>query len=124
MSSGSVPADEYGSAGRDVATGVVRSAGRGRAGHVSPRPRRRRLHHLHAGRTHGGTVRAHGSRPPRRRRLGAAPDAEIAAAARDYFAYCGTYELRGGEVVHRVELSLLPNWIGAEQVQLVMLDDR
>ena len=31
----------------------------------------------------------------------AAPDAEIAAAARDYFAYCGTYELRGGEVVHR-----------------------
>jgi hypothetical protein len=52
----------------------------------------------------------------------AAPDAEIAAAARDYFAYCGTYELRGGEVVHRVELSLLPNWIGAEQVRLVALD--
>ena len=52
----------------------------------------------------------------------AAPDAEIAAAARDYFAYCGTYELRGGEVVHRVEQSLLPNWIGAEQVPLVALD--
>ena len=52
----------------------------------------------------------------------AAPDAEIAAASRDYFAYCGTYELRGGEVVHRVELSLLPNWIGAEQVPLVALD--
>ena len=33
---------------------------------------------------------------------GATP-AEIATAARDYFAYCGTYELRDGEVVHRVE---------------------
>jgi len=50
------------------------------------------------------------------------PSAEIAAAARDYFAYCGTYELRGGEVVHRVEQSLFPNWIGAEQVRLVALD--
>jgi hypothetical protein len=49
----------------------------------------------------------------------AAAPAEIAAAARDYFAYCGTYELRDGEVVHRVALSLLPNWIGGEQVRLV-----
>ena len=52
----------------------------------------------------------------------AAAPAEIAAAARDYFAYCGTYELRDGEVVHRVELSLLPNWIGGEQVRLVAFD--
>ncbi len=44
---------------------------------------------------------------------------EIATAARDCFAYCGTYELRDGEVVHRVELSLMPNWIGGEQVRLV-----
>jgi Lipocalin-like domain len=52
---------------------------------------------------------------------GATP-AEIAAAARDYFAYCGTYELRDGEVVHRVELSLMPNWIGRELVRLVAFD--
>jgi Lipocalin-like domain len=52
---------------------------------------------------------------------GATP-AEIAAAARDYLAYCGTYELRDGEVVHRVELSLMPNWIGAELVRLVAFD--
>jgi hypothetical protein len=52
---------------------------------------------------------------------GAAP-AEIATAARDYFAYCGTYELRDGEVVHRVELSLMPNWIGTELVRLVTFD--
>lgn len=44
---------------------------------------------------------------------------EIATAARDYMAYCGTYELRDGEVVHRVELSLMPNWIGGELVRLV-----
>jgi hypothetical protein len=52
---------------------------------------------------------------------GATPT-EIATAARDYFAYCGTYELRDGEVVHRVELSLMPNWIGGELVRLVAFD--
>jgi hypothetical protein len=51
-----------------------------------------------------------------------ATPAEIATAARDYFAYCGTYELRDGEVVHRVELSLMPNWIGRELVRLVTFD--
>jgi hypothetical protein len=39
----------------------------------------------------------------------AASDADIAAAARDYFAYCGTYEFRDTTVVHRVDLSLIPN---------------
>jgi hypothetical protein len=52
----------------------------------------------------------------------AAPEAEVAAAARDYFAYCGTYEVRGDTVVHRVGLSLMPNWIGGEQVRVVALD--
>lgn len=51
-----------------------------------------------------------------------APDAEVAAAARDYFAYCGTDEVRGDTVVHRVELSLMPNWIGGEQMRDVALD--
>jgi hypothetical protein len=53
--------------------------------------------------------------------IGATPD-EIAAAARDYFAYCGTYDVRDGEVVHRIALSLMPNWIGGEQVRLVTFD--
>ncbi len=53
---------------------------------------------------------------------GATP-AEIETAAREYFAYCGTYELRDGEVAHRVELSLMPNWIGGEQVRLVAFDE-
>lgn len=51
-----------------------------------------------------------------------APPEEIAAAARDYFAYCGTYDVRDGEVVHRIDLSLMPNWIGGDQVRLVTLD--
>jgi hypothetical protein len=52
----------------------------------------------------------------------AASDAEIAAAARDYFAYCGTYEVRDGTVVHQVDLSLIPNRIGGELVRSVALN--
>jgi hypothetical protein len=49
-------------------------------------------------------------------------DADIAAAARAYFAYCGTYEIHGDTVVHRIESSLLPNWIGGEQMRHVTLN--
>ena len=49
-------------------------------------------------------------------------DAEIAAAARDYFAYCGTYEFHDDTVVHRVELSLMPNWMSGEQMRHVALE--
>jgi Lipocalin-like domain len=52
----------------------------------------------------------------------AATPTEIAAAARDYFAYCGTYEFQDDTVVHRVALSLMPNWIGGEQARLVALN--
>jgi hypothetical protein len=51
-----------------------------------------------------------------------ATPAEVAAAARDYYAYCGTYEVHDGEVVHRVESSLMPNWIGGAQRRLVAFD--
>jgi Lipocalin-like domain len=44
---------------------------------------------------------------------------ERAQAAATYVSYCGRYELRGDTVVHRVELSLFPNWIGVEQERLV-----
>jgi len=32
-------------------------------------------------------------------------------------AYVGTYELRADEVVHRIDVSLYPNWAGDEQVR-------
>jgi hypothetical protein len=44
---------------------------------------------------------------------------ERALAAETYVSYCGTYEFRGGTVIHRVELSLFPNWTGVEQERLV-----
>ena len=44
---------------------------------------------------------------------------ELAQAAATYVSYCGRYEFRGETVVHRVELSLFPNWVGAEQERLV-----
>jgi hypothetical protein len=40
---------------------------------------------------------------------------ERARAAETYVSYCGRYEFRGETVVHSVELSLFPNWVGAEQ---------
>ena len=44
------------------------------------------------------------------------------AAAGDSVAYAGTYDIRGDTVAHRMELSLLPGWVGGEQVRAVALD--
>jgi hypothetical protein len=44
---------------------------------------------------------------------------ERALAAETYVSYCGTYEFSGSTVIHRVELSLFPNWVGVEQERLV-----
>ena len=37
---------------------------------------------------------------------------EIDLAARHYFAYSGFYEIDGQDVVYRIEVSLMPNWVG------------
>ena len=47
---------------------------------------------------------------------------ERARAAETYVSYCGRYEFRGDTVVHRVELSLFPNWAGIEQERLVEVE--
>jgi hypothetical protein len=44
---------------------------------------------------------------------------ERARAAGTYVSYCGRYEFRGETVIHYVELSLFPNWVGVEQERLV-----
>jgi hypothetical protein len=41
-------------------------------------------------------------------------DAERVAAFATYIAYWGTYEVDGDTVVHRLEGSLFPNWVGTE----------
>jgi hypothetical protein len=46
---------------------------------------------------------------------------EKAQAASTYVSYCGRYAFRGDTVVHHVELSLYPNWVGVEQERLVEL---
>src|SRR5215208_4374128 len=46
---------------------------------------------------------------------------EEALAEETYFSCCGRYEFLGDRVVHHVELSLFPNWIGVDQERLVDL---
>ena len=47
---------------------------------------------------------------------------ERALAAETYVSYCGRYELRDGMVIHRLEMSLFPNWVGTEQQRFVSWD--
>ncbi len=46
---------------------------------------------------------------------------EKAQAAETYVSYCGRYEFRGDTVIHHVELSSFPNWVGVDQERLVKL---
>jgi hypothetical protein len=41
--------------------------------------------------------------------------AEKVAAFDSYFSYCGKYEIQGEKVLHHIEVSLFPNWIGITQ---------
>jgi Lipocalin-like domain len=47
--------------------------------------------------------------------------AEKAGAAETYVSYCGRYEFHGETVLHHVELSLFPNWVGLSQERLVKI---
>jgi Lipocalin-like domain len=47
--------------------------------------------------------------------------AETAGAAETYVSYCGRYEFHGDTVLHHVELSLFPNWVGVTQERLVKI---
>lgn len=51
--------------------------------------------------------------------LASATAADRAAAAAGYLNYAGTYSEENGRVVHHVELSLMPNWVGGDQVRNV-----
>ncbi|MEU6646722.1 lipocalin-like domain-containing protein [Saccharomonospora sp. NPDC046836] len=46
-----------------------------------------------------------------------ADDAEKVAAYQSFLAYCGTFSVCGDQVRHQVDLSLFPNWVGAELVR-------
>lgn len=48
---------------------------------------------------------------------------EKARAAEGFVAYAGRYTGRGDHVVHHVELSLFPNWVGTDQQRLADLSE-
>ena len=47
------------------------------------------------------------------------PEAEAALAFRTYLGYAGRYRIRGDTVVHSVEVSSIPDWVGTELVRRV-----
>jgi hypothetical protein len=53
------------------------------------------------------------------RYLAEATATQLAEAARSFVPYCGTYREEPGSVVHYVEASLFPDWVGTEQRRLV-----
>ena len=46
---------------------------------------------------------------------------EEAQAEETFLSYCGRYELQEDAVIHHIELSLFPNWVGADQERLMEL---
>ena len=49
------------------------------------------------------------------RTLSAAPPSMRAAAAAGFVIYAGSYSIDGDDVIHHVEVSLLPNWVGTSE---------
>ena len=47
---------------------------------------------------------------------------EKARAASGFMAYCGRYEVHGDHVVHHIEQSLFPNWVGTSQKRFIELE--
>ncbi|MCW4041133.1 MAG: lipocalin-like domain-containing protein [Candidatus Bathyarchaeota archaeon] len=47
---------------------------------------------------------------------------EYADAGKTYAGYCGTYEVRENTVIHHVDVSSFPNWVGEQFVRYAKLD--
>jgi hypothetical protein len=54
--------------------------------------------------------------------LGGSPE-ERAQAASSVVTYCGRYEVRDKRVIHHIEVSLFPNWVGTTQERFVDVTD-
>ena len=81
------------------------------------------LTHTESGRMWATLMRA-ARAPLGTRTLAGAPEAARAEAAAGYVAYAGRWRVEADEVVHDVEVSLLPDWIGqAPRRHLVLADD-
>ncbi len=51
-----------------------------------------------------------------------ASTAEKAAAAETYQSYAGRYTVEAERVIHHIEVSLIPNWAGGDQVRYYRLE--
>lgn len=60
---------------------------------------------------------ARGRKPSASSQVFEATDAERADAARGFLGYSARWRVRGGTVVHDVDVSLFPNWLGRPQVR-------
>lgn len=49
-------------------------------------------------------------------------EAEKSAAIESYVSYCGTFEVGELTVIHRIDVSLFPNWVGTSQERLYRFD--
>ena len=65
----------------------------------------------------GGSRPSFGSADPR-----GGDDAQIVSAFRSFIAYSGRYRMDGDSIVHDVDLSLYPDWVGMEQRRLLSLE--
>jgi hypothetical protein len=45
---------------------------------------------------------------------GGTPEEKV-TAINDYISYCGRFEVKEDRVVHHIEVSLFPNWVGTSQ---------
>lgn len=50
--------------------------------------------------------------------------AELVGAMKSYLSYAGPFEVLDDRVVHHVEISLFPNWIGTDQTRYYRFVDR
>ena len=62
-------------------------------------------------------------RPAVGKDLSSVDDEARLAAIRTFIAYSGTFDIDGADVVHHVEMSLDPAWIGTQQRRHVELPD-
>ena len=74
--------------------------------------------------TAGGVMSAHlgAADGPAFADLGDSNEARALAAMRRHFSYSGRWRLEGDQVIHDVDLSIFPDWIGGVQERGVMLD--
>ena len=67
-------------------------------------------------------IQKSGRTPFRTGKQWTASDAEKARAYDDYLSYAGRYEIVANQVIHHVEISLYPDWIGIQQVRELQFD--